>query len=66
MEMKGFMGQYMETSKSDTKNHPKKWIDDEVINFYLKNYLAEIDQKRCQEEPERNCIVFWARTFGKR
>ncbi len=38
--------------KSDTKNHPKRWIDDEVINFYFKNYLTEIDQKRCQEEPE--------------
>ncbi len=38
--------------QSDTKNHPKRWIDDEVINFYFKNYLAEIDQKQCQEEPE--------------
>jgi Ulp1 family protease len=28
---------------SDTKNHPKRWIDDKVINFYFKNYLAEID-----------------------
>jgi hypothetical protein len=38
--------------KSDTKNHPKRWIDNEVINFNFKNYLAEIDQKQCQEEPE--------------
>jgi hypothetical protein len=51
--------------KSDTKDHPKRWIDDEVINFYFKNYLAEIDQMRCQEEPEQNCSGFWARTFGK-
>ncbi len=45
--------------KSDTKNHPNRWINNEVINFYFKSYLAEIDQKRCQEEPEQNCSVFW-------
>ncbi len=45
--------------KSDTKNHPKRWIDNEVINFYFKNYLAEIDQKQCQEEPEQNCSGFF-------
>jgi hypothetical protein len=38
--------------KIDTKNHPKRRIDNELINFYFKNYLAEIDQKQCQEEPE--------------
>jgi sentrin-specific protease 1 len=49
--------------KSDTKNHPKRWIDDKVINFYVKNYLAEIDQKRCQEEPEQNCSGFLGSYF---
>jgi hypothetical protein len=44
--------------KSDTKNHPKRWIDKEVINFYFKNYLAEIDQKQCKEEPKQNCSGF--------
>ncbi len=29
--------------KSDTKNHPKRWINNKVINFYCKKYLAEID-----------------------
>ncbi len=53
------MGQYAET-----KNHPKRWINNEVINFYFKKYLAEIDQKQCQEEPEQDCsgflgLFFW-------
>jgi hypothetical protein len=30
----------------------KRWINNEVINFYFKKYLAEMVQKRCQEEPE--------------
>jgi Ulp1 family protease len=29
-----------------------------VINFYFKKYLAEMDQKQCQEEPEQNCSGF--------
>ncbi len=49
--------------KNDTKNHPKRWIDNKVINFYCKNYLAEIDQKQCQEEPERNCSGFLGSYF---
>ncbi len=36
----------------DTKDHQsKRWIDDQVINFYFKIELAEMDQKRCQAEP---------------
>jgi Ulp1 family protease len=31
----------------------KRWINDEVVNFYFKKYLAEMDQKQCQEEPEQ-------------
>jgi hypothetical protein len=30
----------------------KRWINNKEINFYFKKYLAEMDQKRCQEEPE--------------
>jgi hypothetical protein len=30
----------------------KRWINNEVINFYFKKYLTEMDQERCQEEPE--------------
>jgi hypothetical protein len=37
----------------------KRCINDEVINFYFKKYLAEMDQKHCQEEPEQNCIGFF-------
>jgi Ulp1 family protease len=29
-----------------------------VINFYFKKYLAEMDQKQCQEEPEQNFSGF--------
>ncbi len=52
--------------KSDTKNHPKRWIDNKVIDFYFKNYLAEIDQKQCQEEPEQNCSVFLGLYFWQK
>ena len=35
-----------------------------MINFYFEKYLAEMDQKQCQEEPEQNCsgflsLIFW-------
>jgi hypothetical protein len=30
----------------------KRWINNEVINFYFKKYLTEMVQKQCQEEPE--------------
>jgi hypothetical protein len=36
---------------SDTKDQSKRWINDKLINFYFKEYLAEIDQKRFQAEP---------------
>jgi hypothetical protein len=35
--------------KSDTKDQSKRWIKDEVIKFYFKKYLAEMDRKQCQE-----------------
>ncbi len=59
------MGQYVETSKKGHKDPIKRWINKEVINFYFKNYLAEMDQKQCQDEPEQNCSGFRACTFGK-
>jgi Ulp1 family protease len=37
-----------------------------VINFYFKNYHTEIDQKRCQEEPEQNCSVFLGSYFWQK
>jgi hypothetical protein len=37
--------------QSDTTDQSKRWIDDQVINFYFKDYLAEMDRKRCQAEP---------------
>jgi hypothetical protein len=40
------------------KDHKRKWITDKVINFYFKKYLAEMDQKQSQEEPEQNCSGF--------
>jgi Ulp1 family protease len=36
----------------DTKTQSKRWINNQVINFYFKKYLAEMDQSGCQEEPE--------------
>jgi hypothetical protein len=43
----------------DTKDQSKRWITDKVINFYFKKNLAEMDQKRCQAEPERNRSGFF-------
>jgi hypothetical protein len=49
----------------DTKDHQsKRWIDNQVINFYFKIELAEMDQQQCQAEPGRNrsgflCSYFW-------
>jgi Ulp1 family protease len=49
----------------DTKDHQsQRWIVDQVINFYFKIKLAEMDQKRCQAEPGQNrsdvlCLYFW-------
>jgi Ulp1 family protease len=40
------------------KDHNRNWITDKVINFYFKKYLAEMDPKQCQEEPEQNCSGF--------
>ncbi len=51
--------------QSDTKDQSKRWINDKVINIYFKEYLAEMDRKRCQAEPEQGRSVFWARSFGK-
>jgi hypothetical protein len=45
------------------KDHTRKWIGDEVIRIYFKKYLAEMDQKRCQEDPEQNCSVFFSSFF---
>jgi Ulp1 family protease len=42
----------------DTKAQSKRWINDQVINFHFKKYLAEMDQKRCQEESEQNHSPF--------
>jgi Ulp1 family protease len=36
----------------DTKLQSKRWINNEVINFYFKKYLAEMDEKQCQEGSE--------------
>jgi Ulp1 family protease len=49
----------------DTKVQSKRWINDQVINFYSKMYLAEMDQKQCQEEPEQNCSGFLNSFFWK-
>jgi hypothetical protein len=45
------------------KVQSKRWINSEVINFYFKKYLAEMDQQRCQEEPEQNCSGFFNSFF---
>jgi hypothetical protein len=52
--------------KSDTKTQSKIWINNKVINFYFKNYLAEMDQKQCQEEPEQNCSCFLSSYFWQK
>ncbi len=52
--------------KSDTKDQSKRWINEEVINFYFKKYLAEMDQKQCQEEPERNRSGFLGSYFWQK
>jgi Ulp1 family protease len=41
----------------------KRWINDKVINFYFKKYLAEMDQKRYKEEPEQKCSGFFNSFF---
>ncbi len=45
------------------RSNQKRWINDKVINFYFKKYLAEMDQKRCKEEPEQNCSFFFNSFF---
>jgi hypothetical protein len=60
METKRFHGAVCEDF------YPKRWIDDKVINIYFKNYLTEIDQKRCQEEPEQNCSGFLGSYFWQK
>jgi hypothetical protein len=47
----------------DTKVQSKRWIHDQVINFDFKKYLAEMDQKQCQEEPEQNCSCYLSSFF---
>ncbi len=37
--------------QSDTKDQSKRWIDNQVLNFYFKEYLTEMDRKQCQAEP---------------
>ncbi len=49
--------------KSDTKNPSKRWINNEVINFYFKKYLTEMDHKQYQEEPEQNHSGFLGSYF---
>ncbi len=31
------------------KYHTRKWLGNKVINIYFNKYLAEMDQKQCQE-----------------
>ncbi len=50
----------------DTKVHSKRWINDQVINFYFKKYLAKMDQKQWQEEPEQNCSGFLGSYFWQK
>jgi Ulp1 family protease len=52
--------------KHETNSFTKTWINDEVINFYFKKYLAEMDQKQCQEEPEQNCSGFLGSYFWEK
>ena len=37
--------------QSDTKDQSKRWTDNQVLNFYFKEYLTGMDRKRCQAEP---------------
>ncbi len=55
----------------DTKAQSKRWINNQVINFYSKKYLAKMDQKQCQEEPEQNCsgflgLYFWQKLTNEK
>ena len=52
--------------KHETNSFTKTQINDEVINFYFKKYLAEMDQKQCQEEPEQNCSGFLGSYFWEK
>ncbi len=49
---------------SKDKDMTKKWINDKVFNNYCKEYLAQQDKTRCQQENERKrswfiCSVFF-------
>jgi hypothetical protein len=37
-----------------------------MINFYFEKYLADMDQKQCQEEPEQNCSGFFNLFFWQK
>jgi Ulp1 family protease len=48
------------------KGQSKRLINNRVINFYFKKYLAKMDQKRCQEELEQNCSGFLGSYFWQK
>jgi sentrin-specific protease 1 len=43
--------------------HPGKWLNDEVINYFLKNCLARRDEKLCTNEPGRRRSHFFNSFF---
>ena len=42
---------------------PGKWLNDEVINYFLKNCLARRDEKLCAKEPGRRRSHFFNSFF---
>ena len=40
---------------------PRQWLNDEVINYFLKNCLAKRDEKLCQNNPSRKRSHFFNR-----
>jgi sentrin-specific protease 1 len=42
---------------------PKQWLNNKVINFFLKHCLARRDKKLCKKEPERRRLHFFNSFF---
>ena len=48
---------------SMTTLKPRKWLNDEVINYFLKVYLTKRDKVMCQEDPHRKRSHFFCTFF---
>ena len=51
------------TRRSMLRLRPQKWLNDEIINYFLKNCLASRDEKLCAKDPGRRRSHFFNTFF---